>query len=737
MLFQFTNTRRLILRRGCAVAASALLAIGLVACGGGGGGSNPPNTQINATGLSVTPSLGLVRNADTSATCLANSAVLGTGTTGTSGRVSLSLNAGCSGPVMVSVVANAGTTYFDEGVNAFVAMAPVGTSMRALLPSLAGASTLSLGVTPLTEIATRQAIANAGGNAANVGVNQVLAANTNVVTQVLGSTVTLDILAEPTLISSQPTSGNLGTGMADRYAFYLAALARAAGHTGTTPALDAMNALAADLADGTLNGGSSGGFTYTQSGLSNQINGGIASAANVYASAALQTNLGLGGGSGTPTVAALSISSFTPGSGSVGANVTVTGTGFDSNISHFQVKFNGVNATISNATSTTLRVQVPNGATTGLITVVRVVPDNASITSATNFTVTGGGGNSSTWTQNASPSGFGLGALAANGSSTFVALGGGLPSNGGCSAYYSTNGGVNWTQIFITPTRPSPCLSLSSIAWTGSQFVAVGSSGSNTATYSLITTSPDGITWTERNYPSSEVAGFGTNILRAVAASGSKIIAADFDLVLTSTDNGATWTRESGSIGFLTVNTNRIAGMATDGITTVVAGCCRQNQVGNLIVTEAGFATRTGNGAWQTVTTSGFYPYAVTYNGSHFVAVGNAGPSITDIAKAAYSTDGINWTVVNMGTNPAALYVYTVASAGSTLYAVANGQTGNFPSFTNYSYIMKSTDNGATWTVDYTGNPPPNTIFTQSAIAATPNRIVSVGSGISYRRNLP
>jgi IPT/TIG domain len=723
MLFRFTHAARLIMRRSCAVAASALLTIGLVACGSGG--SNPPTTQTNVTGLSVVPSLGLVRNADTSATCLANSAVLGTGTTGTSGRVSLSLNAGCSGPVMVSVVANAGTTYFDEGVNAFVAMAPVGTSMRALLPSLAGATTLSLGVTPLTEIATRQAIAAAGGNAANVGVNQVLAANTNVVTQVRGSTVTLDILAEPTLISSQPASGNLGTGMADRYAFYLAALARAAGHTGTTPALDAMRALATDLADGTNNGGSSGGFTYSASGLSNQINGGITSAANVYASPALQTSLGLGGGSGTPTVAALAISSFSPSTGAVGANVTINGTGFDANVSHFQVKFNGANATINSATSSSLCVQVPNGATTGPITVVRVVPDNASVTSATNFTVTGGGGNTPTWTQNASPSSFYLNAVVSNGSTTFVAVGlrNTAQNNATCGIHYSTNGGTTWAQSAFASARPTNCPDLNAVTWTGSQFVAVGARG--TATYNLVATSPDGITWTERSYtPPSGISSLGA--LFSVGMVGSTIMAVGIDEVITSTD-GITWTQQANKPSFSGF-VPKAKGLASNGSIVVVADT--NGSSGRVVTRDAG-------GNWSGVTINNFFARDVTYNGSHFIAVGNSNNSIAGNASAAYSTDGVNWTVVSMATTPAALYVYTTVSVGSTVYAVANGTAGNFPTTTSHSLIMKSTDNGATWSVDFTGSPPSNSLFDQSGMAASPSRIVTVGTGISYRRNLP
>ncbi|AYB31356.1 IPT/TIG domain-containing protein [Chryseolinea soli] len=65
----------------------------------------------------------------------------------------------------------------------------------------------------------------------------------------------------------------------------------------------------------------------------------------------------------------LAVTSYNPASGNVGTSVIITGSGFDSNPSVDIVKFNGINAPVTEATTTTLKVTVPGGATTGTITV--------------------------------------------------------------------------------------------------------------------------------------------------------------------------------------------------------------------------------------------------------------------------------------------------------------------------------------------------------------------------------
>jgi hypothetical protein len=79
-----------------------------------------------------------------------------------------------------------------------------------------------------------------------------------------------------------------------------------------------------------------------------------------------------------------SITSFSPASGSVGTTVTIAGTGFDTAKANDVVKFNGVTATVTSATSTEIVATVPSGAATGQIT---ITVDGQSAISSSIFTV--------------------------------------------------------------------------------------------------------------------------------------------------------------------------------------------------------------------------------------------------------------------------------------------------------------------------------------------------------------
>ncbi|WP_108807461.1 IPT/TIG domain-containing protein [Aquimarina spinulae] len=78
------------------------------------------------------------------------------------------------------------------------------------------------------------------------------------------------------------------------------------------------------------------------------------------------------------------ISSFTPALAKVGEEVTITGSGFSTIATNNKVNFNGVAATVSKATATSLSVTVPQGATTGKIA---VKVGELEVTTATDFTV--------------------------------------------------------------------------------------------------------------------------------------------------------------------------------------------------------------------------------------------------------------------------------------------------------------------------------------------------------------
>lgn len=88
-----------------------------------------------------------------------------------------------------------------------------------------------------------------------------------------------------------------------------------------------------------------------------------------------------------------SVTSFSPGNGGVGTSVTITGTKFHDATS---VKFNGVSASFSVVSDTSITATVPSGATTGPISVGN---QNGTGTSASNFVVAQGyARRSSIWT---------------------------------------------------------------------------------------------------------------------------------------------------------------------------------------------------------------------------------------------------------------------------------------------------------------------------------------------------
>lgn len=79
---------------------------------------------------------------------------------------------------------------------------------------------------------------------------------------------------------------------------------------------------------------------------------------------------------------------FTPASGPVGTTVTIYGTGFSATPASNVVKFNGTTATVLTASTTVLTANVPDAATTGLIS---VTVGGITATSSASFTVGIGG----------------------------------------------------------------------------------------------------------------------------------------------------------------------------------------------------------------------------------------------------------------------------------------------------------------------------------------------------------
>jgi hypothetical protein len=650
--------------------------------------------------VQVTASLGAVFGADVTVTCASTGAVLGTGGTGSTGVVNVATTGACAGPVLVSVAgrADGSSTYFDEALGA-AAPLPAGAQLRALTPGLA--SPMSVGVTALTEVAAAQALSAAGSPAA-VTAAQVNAANAGVVAQILGAGVTLDILAAPTPWTAATASGSLGTAAADRYAFYLGALARMGQGSGASPALAVATALANDLSDGTL-GGSTGAFAYTSGNFAGQLSSAM-SAMATFASPALQTALNI------VPVPPVAVSGFTPASGAVGAQVTINGSGFDADATRMSVKFtNNVTASVVTSSTSQLVVQVPAGAVNGPITVTNSATSRSATTGAS-FSVT------PTATLPAVPAGLGatpvsatqitLNWAAAVGAESYniyrstspgVAIGAGNKVNtapvllptfadsglAGSTAYYYKVTALNAVGETVGSTEAgATTLATGALAWhnaTASRLSVVYDralflNGKFTTLHypGVVSTSTDGASWTTAQTGSTDtlkdlVYGNGRYLaLATVPAGGGNV-----SYVLRTSADGQTWTTPTLPAQAATMRLSAIV-FANGKFTAIAAG--PNGAFGAEVLSS------TDGLAWTSQTASTFWNDVgmLAYGNGVYVAVGGV---------VQVSTDGVTWTMpVTSQTAPNRLKF-----VNGLFFMVGNGG------------LIRTSPSGSTWTTRTSG----------------------------------
>lgn len=168
---------------------------------------------------------------------------------------------------------------------------------------------------------------------------------------------------------------------------------------------------------------------------------------------------------------------------------------------------------------------------------------------------------------------------------------------------------------------------LNGVAWSGTQFVAVGEGGT-------VLTSPDGVTWTSR---SSGTA----NSLLGVAWSGVKFVAVggNSGTVLTSSD-GITWTKQDLSGISFGGQPWILSSVAWSGTQFAAVGSTTGFSSSEVILTSSDGITWT---ARPYVAISHADLRAVAWSGIRFVAVGGSGEILS-------STDGITWTAQSSGT---------------------------------------------------------------------------------------
>jgi len=205
--------------------------------------------------------------------------------------------------------------------------------------------------------------------------------------------------------------------------------------------------------------------------------------------------------------------------------------------------------------------------------------------------------------------------------------------------------GATWTLHIPGASNP-----LNGVAWGNNQFVAVGSGGA-------VLTSPDGVTWTSCN--SGTTASLSDVIWasdRFVAVGTGSVISTGLsNVVLTSTD-GANWTAAfPGTTGFL----NRVTWSGTQFV--AVGGYTGDGSPNtSIILTSTDGVTWTPRTAGISIELLG-----VTWSGTEFVIVGEGGTILT-------SPDGITWTQRTSGTT---VTLYNVAWSGLNFVAVGQNRT--------------------------------------------------------------
>lgn len=229
--------------------AIGAVAVGVAAASGGGGGA----AVASATGFvlsgsvvagAVTNGAGLTVEAyKADGTLLAG----GTAAVNNNGSFTLTITENYSGPVLIRVVdASAGADYTDEGTGAAKDLA---VDLRAVT-SVSGNGTITVNVTPLTELAVRELTGDAGGDAgtsgttlgASVTTTQVTAANT-AVKEAFGLTTDI-VTTAPVTVDASATP--------NAYGQVLAAIAGAEANLGADTGT-VLNTLAQGVSGSTMN----------------------------------------------------------------------------------------------------------------------------------------------------------------------------------------------------------------------------------------------------------------------------------------------------------------------------------------------------------------------------------------------------------------------------------------------------------------------------------------------------
>lgn len=245
---------------------------------------------------------------------------------------------------------------------------------------------------------------------------------------------------------------------------------------------------------------------------------------------------------------------------------------------------------------------------------------------------------------------------------TFVAVGG--ASTG---SYYicTSSDGVTWTQ---RSNYGSAYAQLFSVTYDSSKFIAVGntnSGGSSGPNKAFVTTSVNGIDWTDR----TDTTKSGLRVVVSDANNYRSVVMGGTGNIYTSDDGGASWIYQT--LG----TTKTLRDVAWNGSSLYVA------------VGDGGTIQTSPDGESWTIQTSGTANdlMQVDYLNGQFIAVGASGTILT-------SDNGTDWTLRASGTTRT---LKDIAFGGGE-YIVVGGDSSSNP-------VILSSDTGAVWSSTTTG----------------------------------
>ncbi|MDO8330333.1 MAG: hypothetical protein Q7T36_07685 [Fluviicoccus sp.] len=248
---------------GAAVLTAALLA----GCNSNGDDGSVPAAGPTTTTLTVTPSLGRISNGRVVLRNAATGNQIGTPRNLAGGSASFP-DVPLGIPVVAEIQPLPGATditYFDEGTGTNHQITGADLTnfhFRAALGNVVPGA--NLGITALTEAAFRNLPAGGGLTAAQIDNANNTIRNELRRVGLIPTEATFDITQAPALVGAAGDYAGLANDLRGQYAALLAMWANAVHNRigGNAPALDFLNNLASDLADGNLNGSGGAAFNF-------------------------------------------------------------------------------------------------------------------------------------------------------------------------------------------------------------------------------------------------------------------------------------------------------------------------------------------------------------------------------------------------------------------------------------------------------------------------------------------